>query len=205
MTVQTTLTYPKSTTSTGEVNSAILKQEIADASPSVSVGSVYTQGTDVVIVMEGNATAADETLIDGVVAAHEGAAFASTFQRVAQGSSPIEATSSTDVLAVELDSGPLPAGDYEVDWYGEVYIDDEAEDIRARARIRTGTNGGGTVVRGIGLKQLDQPDSFAGKYPHNNLNDGESIQATVHIQMIGTGTGTASVERGRIFLRRVDI
>jgi len=203
MTVQTTFTYPKSATSTGNVNPAILKQEITDDSPSVPVGSVYTQGTDVIIVMEGNATGADETLIDGVVAAHEGATFANTFQRVVQGSSPIEATSSTDVLVIELDSGPLPAGDYELDWYGEAFIDDEAEDIRARARVRIGKNGGSTTVEGIGLKALDQSDSFAGKDPQNNIKDGESIQATMHIQMIGSGSGTASVERGRIFLRQV--
>jgi hypothetical protein len=206
MAAETKFTYPKSQTVSGVVNDAILKQELDDAGLSVPVNTVYQQGSDVVIIMVGNATAADETAVGGVVSAHEGSSFSEDFQRAEENTQQDTLADNDPITVVELMSGPLRAGAYDVEWYGEHKLSAATAGGATKLLAQIGRNGATPSTRGADSKPAhwDWGQVF-GKLPFGNIKDGETIDVRLQLQRQGGGltTETAQCQRVRIFLTRV--
>lgn len=159
-TARTTLIYPLTdfTTSGGVVNSVSLKQELTDASLSIPVSGASLDSSYCTITLSGNATSDDITKCNTVVAAHTGAAFSSTTQRVSD-ENEAETVLTDWQTHLTLTSGPLPAGYYSLVWYAEIYLDSvvAGDSVDVHALV-------GSTERGFQSSSSNLVDSFSGVY-----------------------------------------
>jgi hypothetical protein len=201
MAVITTLTYPTSATSTGTANANVLKQELEDASLSVSVGDVVVQGTTITITLSGNASGADETAIDAVVAAHDGAGFIAVPQTV---TSEAEASDDTgnEVEKANLQVGPLEAGTYMLQWYMELATTSSTGTTGAQGHLYVDKNGGGAVERGQDNAPDNQWRAMGGGFPFTAVA-GDSYEFSLTFERIGVSGNAARARRGRIGVTRI--
>jgi len=203
---KTELTAPKSdfTTSGGVVNYAILNQELGAASLSVPVYSVMGKGTDVKIVLDGNATEADVTAVETVIAAHAGDVFQPTFQStseaedVLKGEAAIEATDATLVTVYEHDSGALPEGQYQILWSAEHRVDVEAdgEDSNLLVEVDLG-DGNGYLEMSADSNQSQKIHSVSNGMVLPRV-DGQSIKVRMSLNKTGSGGSKAILRRARL-------
>jgi len=192
---QSRRTYSISDTLNSSLNAEVLVQELLDAGVS-SASAASQEGTTFWVDFTDNLTDAQEVTIDGVVAAHAGTAFSIVPQRVSM-TGTVTVPDGTDTECISLSSGPLPAGDYDIDWYLE-----HKQDASAGSKVIMwlAKNNGSLSNRAGDFTPNTDYDSFAGKFPYT-LKDGESLQARLTVRRT-SGTGNAVAQRGRIFLSR---
>ncbi|MBN2256684.1 MAG: hypothetical protein JW704_02520 [Anaerolineaceae bacterium] len=200
-TVTTTLVYPKSDTATGSVNDYILKQELEDVGLSVGVQEVTSIGTDVRIVLSGNASEADKTAVDAVIAAHQGDAFQEPPMKV-YAETLTSDDSGDEIEKADLEVGPLAAGNYIVGWYMEHATTTTTGTSGSRAILDISKNGGAAVERAQDSNGENQFKSFSGSLALKVL-DGESYSFTLLHERIGASGNASRVQRARITLVRV--
>ena len=198
---QTVITIPKAdfTTSGGTVNDPIFLQELKDASISADPEDVKQVASNVVVTFAALLVSADITAIDAAAAAHAGSAFSDPIQRQ-ENNDETSSPDDTEVQCVQLTSGPLPAGRYDLEWYGEHKTDDASSS--SKIVLRVSRSGGSNSVRASDFaSQLDW-DSWSGKLPFDNIADGETLDAEILIRRTASGSGNAMAQRTRIFLER---
>jgi hypothetical protein len=201
MAVITTLTYPTSATSTGTANANVLKQELEDASLSVSVGDVVVQGTTITITLSGNASDADETAVDAVVAAHDGTGFTAVPQTVTSEGEASDDTGS-EVEKANLQVGPLEAGTYNLQWYMELATTTTTGTSGAQGHLYVDKNGGGAVERGQDNAPDNQWRAMGGGFPFTAVA-GDSYEFSLTFERIGVSGNAARARRGRIGVTRI--
>jgi len=203
-TTQTTRAYEKSeftgTTPPGNPNVSIFAQEVSDESLSVQPSSVYSSGTDIVLMWDsGLPVTSDITLIDGVVASHEGGDFASSVQQEV-----VEAEDDDDtgdpVVRATLDTGLLPADDYLLSWYAEGKVDSVVASTGMRIRLYITKNGGSRDERGEFNNDLNGYNPFSGTVMLNAVKAGETYKFELEYEKLGPTSNPAYIQRCRIFL-----
>lgn len=202
VTVVTAYTYPITDTLNDEVNTAILKQELDDATGlTVSVGNVNVSGSNVVIEMLGDAVAADETIVAGVVAAHEGDEFVETPLEESNNGT-IATTDGSDTEVLSLETGPLPDGKYLVSWgveYGMTLVSPVAE---ARIYFKTQKNSDAAVTRFQSAAYTNKWHHFGGS-DMLTINNGNSY--TLSLSIIADNTSNpAEARKRRIAIVKAD-
>ena len=205
--IETEYTYPKSDfVAASFINVFILKQEIEDAGISSTVISVVEIGTDIKIRLEGNAPSSEDSILDAVVAAHTGGTFAPDFQRSEQNPQQDTAADNNEVTMVTLNSGPLRAGQYIVEWYGEHKLSNNTPGGATKLYAYIGRDGSALSIRGADSKpaHYDWGQVF-GKLYFGNIKDGETLDVELRLQRQGGSltTEVANGQRMRIFLMRV--
>jgi len=199
---QVTRTYPITDFPNTDCNTAIFKQEIAD-DPTVTTTpqSVIRSGAEVVVVFASLILAAEVAALDALVAAHQGSDFNPTFQK-AQNTEIVEATDATLVESVALDTGVLPAGNYQIAWVSEVRLDSTANNTGAKATLSYAKNGGTAAEGASHTTDLNAYQQFSGSYSQE-IADGESIQIGLLVSKVGAGAVTAQIRKCRLSVIRV--
>lgn len=197
--------YPHADFPSGTVNAEVLEQEIKDASGVTSNPTSVTDHASVAtITFDALLSAAEATALDAVVAAHEGDAFSPDFQKQEENAQQSTAADNNEVTVCSLASGPLRAGQYNVEWYGEHKL--SANTVGGATKVYTyiGKNGAAATVRAADSKPAhwDWSQVF-GKLPFT-IKDGETLDIQLRLQRQGTlTTETAQCQRMRLFLTRV--
>jgi hypothetical protein len=201
----TTREYPFSDTPNTKVNVSILQAEAVAAGPygggAISEVAVATQGTDVYLTFDGLLEAADETTLDGVIAAHQGEDFSLLPE------TEFSETESTDDSGAEqtkltLSSGPLPEGSYILSWYCEIKTAGEVAGTAAQARLFVDKNGGGEVERGEKSWQYPQYNQFSGSMPFS-AKAGDTYDLRIAYERIGGTSNPVSIQRARLGIARL--
>lgn len=199
--ITSTFLYPDSDfTSLGgnPINPAILKQEIVDSSVSIPVASVVGIGTNVRIDLTGNATAADKTELDSVVANHAGGDFAVFPQNEADETETNEGDTGVETTKVSLNTGLMPAGTYLVTWFMEVKLNsDGGSSAGVVARLKVG----GTQ-RGQTSTEKAQYVCFSGT-KRLTVEDGQQFNIALTYQRLGAGY-TAYAQNASIDITRIN-
>ena len=133
--------YPISDTPNNKINTLILKQELEDAGMSVTVGNVVTAGSNVQIQLLGLVLAADVTLMDAVIAAHQGADFATVPLKQYE-EDETDDDSGDPILKCELVCSPLPEGNYMIGWHMLHKLNANSDTSGSRATLTMIKNGG---------------------------------------------------------------
>lgn len=202
MAVITTLTYSTSATATGTANANVLKQELEDASLSVPVNDVVVQGTTITITLSGNASDADETAVDAVIAAHDGAGF-DAVPKTTFSEAEVSDDTGSEVEKVGLSVGPMEAGTYLLGWYMEMATTTNTGTSGAQGHMYVTKNGGSAIERGqhsVGENQWDS--GMSGSVPFTVV-DGESYSFSLTFERIGVAGNAARARRGRLTLVRI--
>lgn len=208
MSVKTIFEYDVTVTVNDKVNAGILKSELEAAdSPAltVPVDSVVVEGTTIIVTLEGNATDADETVVDTVVAAHEGDDFVPVpaFE-IQEAQSDDSADPGVEVTKASLNVGPLPTGLYLVGWFMECYLASASTTSRVQGRVFVSKNGDTPAERGE--CNNNQPIPYAplsGSFPMQ-VTDGETISLSLRFQQLGAVDNTARARRARLSCIRLN-
>lgn len=202
MAVETKFTYPKSQTVTGNVNNDILRQELEDAGLSVPLNTVYQEGTDVIILLDGNATAADETAASGVVSAHTGEAFAQP-PLTAFSEPEVSDDTGSEVEKVSLSTGPLQKGTYIVGWGLELATTTTTGTTVARGSLYVDKNAAGEVERSQHNVDIELWDSGMSGSLAFLAVAGDSYVFSLRFRRVGAASNAARAQRGRITLTKI--
>lgn len=210
----TTFPYPKSdfVTSGGAINVPVFEQELADVSLSQDVESVKEVGSDVYVTLSGIAVPADETAIDGVVAAHGGVPFSSSKQSQSMhedfaSQAPGETTETEWVGCLTHNTGPLSAGTYSILNSSEIKLDAEVagDDVEAHWVVRNYRHPG----LGVTIPEMEYgTTSHSGdkwlKYTDGvelDVLDGDSLEIACEFRKSGPGSAKAMIRRCRLTMR----
>lgn len=155
--------------------------------------SVNDDGTDITIEAEPDLDAGEVTVLDGIVAAHQGVPFVDGTQRV---SALAEQTNATTTFedAVALQSGPLRAGTYLVTFSYEISQQNLLSTSGCQARLNW--NGGTEVATSV--TTLDTYD-LRGVSATIDVGDGDTPLLTLQWRRVGLAN-TARIRRCRISL-----
>ena len=161
-------------------NLAVLLQQIATAGLPTPT-NVNPVGTVLVITFGALLTAAQMTTLDGVIAAHTGAAFGNMPVYVSSvGGST--STSGTWVPLLTLNSGILPAATYALEWNVEVEVTAGAS-VACQALINS-------VEQSYDSWFQQDWHTYTGTVV-SNLTAGSSFTAGVNAKLVGSGTASA--------------
>jgi hypothetical protein len=194
---------PLADTATGAFNRAICLQEMKDKGLSVPVLDVVQKGTIIHTYLNGQATAADKTGVEEVIAAHQGAVFSIL---------PLSSTTETEqeddtggvIEAEALDTGALSAGAYVFIWHLTGWIDPAASGVdRLEMKLMVGMNGGTKARRGIAQATTVNPETLSGSFPLV-IKDGQSVQMQLTFQRIN-GSGAVKVDSARLAIIKVPV
>lgn len=191
-TIITTVTYPITDTASDQVNTAILKQELEDASLSQSVGNVTLAGSNVMIEMLGLIVTADVTAMDAVIAAHDGDEFIELPVTDAAFSLTSDDTGSF-VEKCSIEAGPLQAGLYGVNWHCVHALTTTDVDSGSEVRITRQKNGGAVVEVSQDINRTgDFREVGAGAFLE--VNDGDTYAFTLEYRRIGDAGNAAQIK-----------
>lgn len=187
--------YPLTDFPTGKVNPEILTAEVVAAALSVPIANVIASGSQVTFVFNGLLTAGDITLLNGVVAAHQGAAFGNTSVTAKEIS---ETTNTTNTYAdkLVLNAGPLPAGSYMAFWACEYNLAAVIANSVAMARYQFN---GTTYVADTWAS--DGVHTFSGGFPFD-ATAGMTVAAAIQTRLTGPAN-TLQVRRARMSITRI--
>jgi len=191
---RTNRTYAKSSFPTGTYNTDILRKEVKKMGLT-SITDVIPTGTDVVLSFTGTLSADDETILDAVVSTHQGQSFSLTTQALG-----IEASLTSDVdttvsgewtNALELTTGPLPEGVYQILTSAEAQVT-----AGAVVAVRVTLNGGEIME--------DDWNQALWHAVSNGIRAsalaGDEFTLRIDFRLIGTGTAT--IRRRRVVLSK---
>jgi hypothetical protein len=187
--------YPLSDFPNGRVNPEILTAEVVAAALSVPLQNLIANGSNVTFVFTGSLLAGDITLLNGVVANHQGAAFTNTSVAVREISETTNTTNTwTDKLV--LNAGPLPAGTYMAFWACEYNLAAVVANSVANARYQFN---GTTYV--VDTWTFDGVHTFSGGFPVD-LTAGSMVVASLQSRLTGPAN-TLLIRRARMSLTRI--
>lgn len=187
--------YPLSDFPNGRVNPDILIAEVVAAALSVPLLNLIPNGSQVTFVFTGSLLAGDITLLNGVVAAHQGAAFGNTSIATKEIS---ETTNTTNTYAdkLTLNAGPLPAGVYMAFWACEYNLLAVVANSVAMARYQFN---GTTYVADTWA--FDGVHTFSGGFPFDAVA-GMNVAAAIQTRLAGPAN-TLQVRRARMSITKI--
>lgn len=138
-----TKAYPYAATSNGQVNTAVLDRQIEDSAIDTGVnpleGVSSNDATDVILIQfQDPLSAADELILDGVVAAHVGLPFVNPkVLRVEELPDTSDDSGNwITKLSAQVPVGGLPPGDYQITLASELHMDATLALSGMEARLR---------------------------------------------------------------------
>jgi len=185
------------TTSSGQVNSALLKRELNEAGLSVLATRIACRETDCLVETDTDPTVGDETIMDGVVTAHTGEGWAPTFQH-----EELEAEASDDtgdeIVRETLSTGIMPEGTYLITFGMELQTTNPGAGVTAaRGYFRVSKNGSGLVEKGQHNNGDDQWKKFSESYSVDVV-DGDQFTFQLSYVRVGTSGNAARARFARI-------
>lgn len=208
MGVKTVFDYDVTVTANDKVNTGILKSELEAAdTPALTVGvdSVKVEGTTIFVSLDGNATDADETVVDTVVAAHQGDDFipVPAFE-FSEAQTDDGGDEGNEQIKASLNVGPLQGGLYLIAWFMECYLASSSTTSRVQGRVFVSKNGDTPVERGECNNNEPVPYApLAGSFPMQ-VAAGETISVSLRFQQLGAVDNTAQARRGRLSVIRLN-
>lgn len=195
--------FSEFTTASGSPNTSIFATEVSALALSVQPDSVTQSGTTVVLQWASALpTAADMTLIDAAVADHPGDAFGDELQ-----SAVVEAEDTNDTttesVRVTLDTGKLPAGDYQVAWSAEIAVDAVVAGTGAQVNFYVTKNAGSRTERGSSANGEQLYITNGSVAYLEGVVDGDEFLLEIGYKKVGAPANTAKIQRARIYLKPV--
>lgn len=186
-------------------NAQILLRELKDAGLSVIPLSVQSFPSEVIITCSSQPSVSDQTSINAICSAHKGNFFEPD-RREWFYDEVVQAPINSQVDALVAQGNNFKAGNYDIEWYAEIRIDNENSGAYAKTVFHYKVDGP-VEARSMSSNIHDDWVSFSGKYPMT-LKDGSSVSAKLTIQSPPrTGqtptTRNAEIRRCRIFINRV--
>jgi len=168
----------------------VLMAQINAAISTAECVSIINNHPDYTVQFDVEPSAGDLTLVDSVCAAHTGVPFATGVQKLFAEAVMTE-TGNSYVEKASLQSAPLSAGDYLVNWYSEiaVLLADATSGVQARVMW-------GGVERAESSHNLSFYQAFGGSVIVT-IADLEAPELSIELRRVGT-PNTAQLRRVRM-------